>query len=77
MTAPARETRPLRPPTTTAALAALGDMFGPRFGRARDREQHCNTTTWVAGQPPDAVVFPRATEEVQAIVRICASMECR
>src|SRR2546426_8950679 len=29
-------------------------------------------TIWVANQPPDAVVFPQATEEVQDIVRICA-----
>jgi D-lactate dehydrogenase (cytochrome) len=36
------------------------------------REQHANTTTWIANQPPDAVVFPQATEEVQDIVRICA-----
>ena len=37
------------------------------------REQHGHTTTWIANQPPDAVVFPQATEEVQEIVRLCAS----
>ncbi len=74
MTVAARETRPLRPPTAAAALAALGDMFGARFSAALAmREQHCNTTTWLVGQPPDAVVFARTTAEVQAIVRICAS----
>jgi D-lactate dehydrogenase (cytochrome) len=36
------------------------------------REQHGNTLTWIANQPPDAVVFPQSTEEVQQIVRICA-----
>jgi D-lactate dehydrogenase (cytochrome) len=74
MTAPAREARSLRPSAAAAALAALGDMFGARFSAGRAvREQHCNTTTWLTGQPPDAVVFPRSTAEVQAVVRICAS----
>jgi D-lactate dehydrogenase (cytochrome) len=36
------------------------------------REQHGNTVTWIANQPPDAVVFPQSTEEVQQTVRICA-----
>ena len=37
------------------------------------REQHANTTTWIANQPPDAVVFPQTTEDVQDAVRICAA----
>ena len=37
------------------------------------REQHANTTTWVANEPPDAVVFPQSTADVQQIVRICAA----
>jgi len=74
MTATAHDTKALRPPVSAAALAALGAMFGPRFSAGLAiREQHCNTTTWVAGQPPDAVVFPHSTAEVQAIVRMCAS----
>src|SRR5207237_4191501 len=36
------------------------------------REQHGHTTTWHKNQPPDAVVFPQGTEDVQQIVRICA-----
>src|SRR5215470_10117788 len=36
-------------------------------------EQHGNTVTWIANQPPDAVVYPQNTEEVQQIVRICAA----
>jgi D-lactate dehydrogenase (cytochrome) len=57
-----------------AGLAALAETFGERFSTGRAlREQHCNTTTWVAGEPPDAVVYPRSTAEVQAIVRICAA----
>ena len=37
------------------------------------REQHGNTTTWIENQPPDAVVFPQSTEDVQEIVRLCAA----
>jgi D-lactate dehydrogenase (cytochrome) len=29
--------------------------------------------TWLGNQPPDAVVFPHTTEEVQQIVRLCAA----
>jgi D-lactate dehydrogenase (cytochrome) len=37
------------------------------------REQHGNTVTWIANQPPDAVIYPQSTEDVQQIVRICAA----
>jgi len=53
--------RPLhRHATAAAALAALGERFGDRLSVAPAvREQHGNTTTWIANEPPDAVVFPR------------------
>jgi D-lactate dehydrogenase (cytochrome) len=35
------------------------------------REQHGNILTWIANQPPDAVVFPQSTDDVQDAVRIC------
>src|SRR6267378_5756597 len=58
----------------TAALAALAQRLGERVSVAPAvRTQHANTTTWVANQPPDAVSFPSSAEEVQAIVRICAT----
>src|SRR6266478_3622204 len=58
----------------SAALAALAQRLGERVSVAPAvRTQHANTTTWVANQPPDAVVFPSSAEEVQAIVRICAA----
>ena len=48
-------------------------VFGSRLVTSRGgREQHANTTTWVAAEPPDAVVFPQSTEDVQQIVGICA-----
>jgi D-lactate dehydrogenase (cytochrome) len=56
-----------------AAVTALTAAFGNRVVTSQAvREQHANTTTWVANQPPDAVVFPQNTADVQQIVRICA-----
>jgi D-lactate dehydrogenase (cytochrome) len=37
------------------------------------RQQHGHTLTWIPNQPPDAVVFPQSTEEVSAIVKLCAA----
>ena len=37
------------------------------------REQHGNTVTWIENQPPDAVVFPQSAEDIQDIVRVCAT----
>jgi D-lactate dehydrogenase (cytochrome) len=56
-----------------AVIAALSARYGNRLVTSPAvREQHGHTTTWIANQPPDAVVFPQATEEVQNIVRLCA-----
>ncbi|HEX5845735.1 MAG TPA: FAD-binding protein, partial [Rhodoplanes sp.] len=58
----------------SAAIAVLTAGFGNRVVTARAvREQHGHTTTWIANEPPDAVVFPQSTADVQAIVRICAA----
>ena len=55
------------------AIEELAAAFGDRLVTSRVvREQHGNTTTWIASQPPDAVVYPRSTEEVQQVVRLCA-----
>ena len=64
-----------RDPTAIAAVIdALAAAFGNRLVTSQAvREQHGNTLTWVPNQPPDAVVFPQTTEDVQQIVRICAS----
>ena len=56
-----------------AAIAALTAAFGNRVVTSLVvREQHGNTLTWVPNQPPDAVVYPQNTGDVQTIVRICA-----
>jgi D-lactate dehydrogenase (cytochrome) len=55
-------------------IAALAASFGNRLVTSRAvREQHANTLTWVGNQPPDAVVFPQSTADVQEAVRLCAA----
>ena len=57
-----------------AAIAVLITKFGNRLVTSRAVcEQHGNTTTWIANEPPDAVVFPQNADDVQEIVRICAA----
>ena len=57
-----------------AAIAKLAARYGNRLVTSQAvREQHGHTTTWLDNQPPDAVMFPQATEEVQEIVRLCAA----
>src|SRR5450759_339174 len=61
------------PAAIAAAIGALTAAFGNRVVTSQAvREQHGNTLTWVPNQPPDAVVFPQNTADVQQIVRICA-----
>ena len=56
-----------------AAIGALAAKFGNRLVTSQAvREQHGNTLTWIENQPPDAVVFPQTTDDVQDAVRICA-----
>ena len=55
------------------AIAALTAAFGNRVVTSQAvREQHGNTVTWIPNQPPDAVVYPQSTEDVQQAVGICA-----
>ncbi len=59
---PGRDRKPV-----DAVIAALAAIVGNRLVTSEAvREQHANTLTWIANQPPDAVVFPQSTEEVQA-----------
>jgi D-lactate dehydrogenase (cytochrome) len=55
-------------------LSALRAQFGERLAEsAAVRSQHGNTLSEVPNQPPDAVVFPKTTDEVAAIVGFCAA----
>jgi D-lactate dehydrogenase (cytochrome) len=65
--------RQRNPAAAQKALAELAAAFSNRMVTSLAvREQHGNTLTWVPNQPPDAVVYPQSTEDVQRIVRICA-----
>jgi D-lactate dehydrogenase (cytochrome) len=71
---PSGNARRSDPAALAAALGELAAAFGDRLVTAAAvREQHGNTTTWIAPQPPDAVVFPQSTGDVQRAVRICAA----
>jgi D-lactate dehydrogenase (cytochrome) len=57
-----------------AAFEALGRLLADRFTTARAvREHHGKDESWHPPQAPDAVCFPRSTDEVIGIVRICAA----
>ena len=56
-----------------ALFARLAARFGNRFSTGTAlREQHANTLTWIATQPPDAVLFAETTAEVVEVVKLCA-----
>jgi D-lactate dehydrogenase (cytochrome) len=56
------------------ALDVLRQQFGDRLQTGGAvREQHGHTTTWIANQMPDAVIFARSTQEVSDIVTVCAA----
>ncbi len=56
-----------------ALAAALRDLLGDRLSLSRAvREHHGKDESWHRPALPDMVVFPRTTEEVQQIVRLCA-----
>ena len=56
------------------AISILKQRFGERVQTGQAiREQHGHTLTWIANQPPDAVVWPQSTEEVGEIVRIAST----
>jgi len=61
------------PKAIEAAIGALAAKFGNRLVTSMAvREQHGNILTWIVNQPPDAVVFPQSSADVQDAVRICA-----
>ncbi|MCM2251789.1 MAG: FAD-binding protein, partial [Ramlibacter sp.] len=58
----------------TAALDELAGRFGPRASRSPAvLAQHGGSEAYHATLPPELVVEPESTEEVQAIVRHCAA----
>ena len=70
----AAEHKTRNPAAIQKAIGELAAAFGNRLVTSRAvREQHGNTLTWIPNEPPDAVVYPQSTEDVQQIVRICAA----
>lgn len=57
-------------------LDSLRSLLGERLSTAAAvREQHGKDVSFHEGHPPDAVAFAETTEEVAAIVRLCAEHE--
>lgn len=56
------------------ALADLRALLGDRLSTARAvREHHGRDESWSVPALPDAVAFPQTTDEVSAIVKVCAA----
>ena len=56
------------------ALGILRQRFGDRLQTGEAvRRQHGHTLTWLKNQPPDAVIWPDNTEEVQEVVRVASA----
>ena len=56
----------------STAIAALQAAFGDQLSvNTTVREQHGHTTTWLANQPPDAVLNARDKHDVAKAVKIC------
>ncbi|KIC43573.1 lactate dehydrogenase [Ruegeria sp. ANG-S4] len=65
-------------PRNTVGIETVIGILKQRFGDRLQtgsaiREQHGHTTTWIENQSPDAVVFPRSTEDVAEIIKACAA----
>ncbi len=70
----ATERTPQERKAADKVIGQLAAQFGNRMVTSQAvREQHAHTTTWIANQPPDAVVFPQNTDDVQQVVRLCAA----
>src|SRR5579885_2457639 len=70
MTVPALSRAPLNP----ALLSALRALLGERLSTAAAVcAQHGKDESYHTPHPPDAVAFARSTEEVAALLRLCAA----
>jgi len=57
-----------------ALVYALSAVVGDRWTRAESElEQHGRGETHLRAAPPDVVVYPESTDEVAALVRVCAA----
>ncbi len=62
-----------QPAASDRAISELRDLFGERLSTAAAvRAHHGKDASYHAPRDPDAVVFARSTDEVSAVVRVCA-----
>ncbi|MDE1569893.1 FAD-binding oxidoreductase [Aquabacter sp. P-9] len=74
MVAVAAQVEPSLAPQFAAGLEALTAALGNKVVMSQAvREQHANITTYLPNEPANAVVFAECTEDVQAVVRVCAA----
>jgi len=60
-----------------SAIAELAPALGDRLSQAEAvLEQHGRDEAWHAPHPPDAVIWPRSTEEVARIAKTCSAHGC-
>ena len=65
--------QPVPAPRYNAAIEEVSSLLGDRLSTSLAlREQHGKDESYHETAAPDAVAFPESTEEVQAVVRICA-----
>ncbi len=63
--------------TIQTALDALATLLGDRLARTKaELAQHGQSESHFAPVPPDAVAYPETTDDVAALVRICARHHC-
>ena len=61
-------------PLPAALIQSLQQQFQHRFSQGEsNRLQHGRDESVHAPQPPDGVVMAESTEEVAAVVRLCAA----
>jgi len=61
-------------PAVEAVIGQLCTHFGERLSTLPAvRDQHGHDESWHESAPPDAVVFPKTTEEVSRVVSACAA----
>jgi len=74
MAEPAHETRNL---PQDPLIEALRELLGDRLSTSQAvREHHGKDSSYHALEAPDAVAFAETTEEVSAIVKLCAAHSC-
>ncbi|MDR7482589.1 MAG: FAD-linked oxidase C-terminal domain-containing protein [Armatimonadota bacterium] len=62
-----------RPYAAERVIAELRALLGDRLSTATAvREHHSRGETYLPPHPPDAVAFPHSTDDVRAIVEVCA-----